>query len=86
MTRKDKIFNQIVSYLKERKDKVKHDFYLYRGDDCIGKITKVWLDENGTPMCDAWWWGVSSVTPLCEITTRNLIIVRNYLRDGYVIQ
>ena len=86
MTKKDRIFNQIVKYLKEKGDKIKHDFYLLRGDDCIGKVTCVGIDCNDIPVCEVDWWGVASVVPLCEISTRNLTTIRDYLRDGFVIQ
>ena len=90
MQHKETILKQIVRYLKEKgatKDKkIKHDIYLLRGDGCNGKMESVWLDKYDIPVCHVWWWGVGSDIPLTEVSTRNLITLRDYLRDGYVIQ
>lgn len=90
MQHKRTVLKQIVGYLKKKgaaKDrKIKHDIYLLRGDDCIGKMESVWLEEDDVPVCQVYWWGVSGTMPLIEVSTRNLITLRDYLRDGYVIQ
>jgi hypothetical protein len=90
MQRKETVLKQIIRYLNEKgatkNKKIEHPIYLLRGDDCIGKIESVWLDAINTPVCQVYWWGVSGTMPLTEISTRNLVTLRDYLRDGDVIQ
>ena len=90
MQHKRTVLKQIVRYLKEKgatKDnKIVYDIYLYRGEHCYGKMESVWLDKNDIPVCHVWWWGVGGDIPLTDVSTRNLITLRDYLRDGHVIQ
>lgn len=90
MQHKGTILKQIVKYLKKKgaaKDKkIEHGIYLYRGEHCCGLMQSVWLGKYEIPACNVWWWGVGGDYPLREISTRNLITLRDYLRDGYVIQ
>ena len=94
MSEKQRLLNQIVKFLTEKKaDKnnpVIHDIYLLvernTNDDCVGKMESVWLDENNVPMCKVNPWGMVYETELSEITARNLETLRDFLRDGHVIQ
>lgn len=90
MQRKRTILKQIVGYLKEKgatKDNsIVYDIYLYRGERCYGKMESVWLDKYDFPLCHVWWWGVGGDIALTDVPMRNLVTLRDYLRDGYVIQ
>ena len=90
MTQKEKLIKRIGDLLKTKnstKDNpVVHDIYLIRGDDSIGKIEKAWLGDDGEPQCTVWWWGYRTEGSLERISLNNLRTLRDYLRDGHVVQ
>ena len=91
MSEKERFFSQIVKYLKKKnatkENPVVHDIYILKYDgDCIGKMLSAWIGDDNTPMCKVDWWGITTETRLYDITARNLETLRDYLRDGKVVQ
>lgn len=90
MTQKEKLIKRIGDLLKAKnatKDNpIVKDIYLIRGDDSIGMIVKTWLGDDGEPRCSVNWWGITTTSHLDAISTYNLRTLRDYLRDGHVIQ
>ena len=93
MTPKEKLLKEIHGYLEEQKATQKSkkpcEIYLYRGEQCNGKMLSVWnekLLEKSRMRCKVNWWGILCEMPLEQITVRNLTTLRDYLRDGSVIQ
>lgn len=92
MTKKQKLVEEIKSFLKASGGRVEHDIYLLRpyykndADAWYGKITEMWLDKDGTPKCLIWYWGTLCTEDISTLTSTNLGFVHEYLTKGYVIQ